>query len=105
MVACPARIIRLDESAEVGPLVLATIINETASPGSEWQTWTVPVLPRADAERLEAALAEADEYEQQASRRVEAARELKTALINGVAAGALTLDVEHSAPGFTGTTK
>lgn len=105
MVACPARIIRLAESAEVGPLVLATIINETACPGSEWQTWSVPALPRAEAERLEAALAEADEYEQQASRRVEAARELKTALISGVAAGALTLDVEHSAPGFPGAGK
>ncbi|BBZ38608.1 hypothetical protein [Mycobacterium conspicuum] len=105
MVACPARILRLDESAEVGPLVLATLINETAFAGSEWQTWTVPVLPRAEAERLEAALARADEYEQQASRRVEAARELKTSLINGVAAGALTLDVEHTVPGMTGPTK
>ncbi|MHA7650471.1 hypothetical protein ACX9NE_13705 [Mycobacterium sp. ML4] len=101
MVACPARILRLSESAEVGPLVLAALINQTAYPGSEWQTWTVPVLPRAEAERLEAALAEAHEYEQQASRRVAAVRELTTAMINGVAAGALTLDVEHSAPGFT----
>jgi hypothetical protein len=105
MVACPARILRLEESAEVGPLVLATLINETAFPGSEWPTWTVPVLPRADADRLEAALAQVDEYEQQASRRVAAARELKTALINGVAAGALTLDVEHVTPGFVGTRK
>ncbi|MCV7078834.1 hypothetical protein [Mycobacterium szulgai] len=102
MVACPARIIRLSASAEVGPLVLATLINETACPGSEWPTWSVPVLPRGEAERLEAALAEADEYERQASRRVAAVRELKTALINGVAAGALTLDVEHSAPGLPG---
>ncbi len=105
MVACPARILRLEESAEVGPLVLATLINETAFPGSEWPTWTVPVLPRAEADRLEAALAQADEYEQQASRRVAAARNLKTALINGVAAGALTLDVEHVTPGFAGTKK
>jgi hypothetical protein len=105
MVACPARIIRLHESAEVGPLVLATIINETACPGSEWQTWTVPVLQRAEADRLEAALAEADDYEQQARRRIAAARDLKTALINGVAAGALTLDVEHTGPGFTGPRK
>ncbi len=105
MVACPARIIRLAESAEVGPLVLAALINETAYPGSEWRTWTVPVLPRAEAERLEAALAEAEAYERQASSRVAAARELKTALINGVAAGALTLDVEHSAPGYTGARK
>jgi hypothetical protein len=51
--------------------------------------------------RLEPTLAEAHEYEHQASRRVAAARGLTTALINGVAAGALTLDVEHSAPGTT----
>lgn len=82
-------------------MVLAALINETAYPGSEWQTWTVPVLPRAEAERLEAALAEIHEYEQQASRRVAGARELTTALINGVAAGALTLDVEQNAPRFT----
>jgi len=101
MVACPARIIRLAESAEVGPMVLAELINETAYPGSEWRTWTVPVLPRAEAERLEAALVQVHEYQQQADRRVAAARELTTALINGVAAGALTLDLEHRAPGFT----
>lgn len=105
MVACPARIIRLAESAEVGPMVLAALINNTAYPGSEWETWTVPVLPRAEAERLEVRLAEAHEYEQQASRRVAAVRDLTTALINGVAAGALTLDVEHSAPGFTRVSK
>jgi hypothetical protein len=82
-------------------MVLAALINETAYPGSEWRAWTVPVLPRAEAERLEAALVQVDEYQQQADRRVAAARELTTALINGVAAGALTLDLEHSAPGFT----
>lgn len=86
-------------------MVLAALINNTAYPGSEWETWTVPVLPRAEAERLEARLAEAHEYEQQASRRVAAVRDLTTALINGVAAGALTLDVEHSAPGFTRVSK
>ena len=99
MVASPARIIRLRDSAEVGPMVLATTINETATPGSEWQTWSVPVLRRDETERLEAALQAADEYERQARRRAEAARDLKTALIDGVAAGALTLDAQPTTPG------
>lgn len=80
-------------------MVLATTINQTASPGSEWQTWSVPVLRRDEAERLEAALLAADDYEREASRRVVAARDLKTALIDGVAAGALTLDAQPTTPG------
>ena len=99
MVASPARIIRLRDSAEVGPMVLASTINEMASPGSEWQTWSVPVLRRDETERLEAALMAADEYECEARRRADAARELKTALIDGVAAGALTLDTKPTTPG------
>lgn len=105
MVASPARIIRLRNLAEVGPMVLATIINQTATPGSEWQTWSVPVLRREEAERLEAALLAADDYEREACRRVEAARDLKTALIDGVAAGALTLDAQPTTPGVAAARK
>ncbi len=100
MVASPARIIRLGDSAEVGPMVLATTINHTATPGSEWQTWSVPVLRLDEIDRLEAALLAADDYEREACRRADAARELKTALIDGVAAGALTLDAQPTTPGI-----
>lgn len=99
MVASPARILRLTEAAEVGPHVLATVINEKASPGSEWKTWSVPVLGREETERLEAALRAADAYEAQARRRAQAAVELKSALIDGVASGALTLDAQATTPG------
>ncbi|UQX13211.1 hypothetical protein M5I08_18660 [Candidatus Mycobacterium methanotrophicum] len=99
MVASPARIIRLQESAEIGPTVLATVINEMAAVGSEWKTWTVPAMRRDEAARLEAALMRADEFEREARRRADAARDLKTALINGVAAGALTLDAQPTTPG------
>jgi hypothetical protein len=99
MVASPARIIRLRESAEVGPMVLATVINEMTSPGSEWRTWNVPVLGREETERLEAALTQTDEFEREVRRRSQAAGDLKKALINGVAAGALTLDAEPTTPG------
>lgn len=99
MVASPARILRLAESAEVGPLVLATIINERASAGSEWKTWSVPVLGRDETSVLESALQRAHDYEHQARRRVQAALDLKSALIDGVAAGALTLDAPPTTPG------
>jgi hypothetical protein len=105
MVACPARIIRLQESAGIGPTVLATVINEMATPGSEWKTWSVPTMRRDEAARLEAALARAEEYEREARRRYEAARDLKKALIDGVAAGALTLDAEPTTPGVAAAQK
>lgn len=105
MVASPARIIRLRDSAAVGPMLLATIINERVSAGSEWQTWSVPVLARDEAGWLESALGRAHEYEHQAGRRAQAARELKSALIDGVAAGALTLDAEPTTRGITAARK
>ena len=42
LVASPAKIIRLRETAEFGPRVLATVINEMGTAGSEWQTWSRP---------------------------------------------------------------
>jgi hypothetical protein len=99
MVAAPARILRLSPTADFGPRVLAAVINETATAGSEWPTWTVPEMSANEAFRLEAALGEIEHYEAEARRRLDAARELKTALIDGVAAGALTLDAQPTTPG------
>ncbi|ORB76424.1 hypothetical protein BST46_30200, partial [Mycobacterium timonense] len=67
--------------------------------GSEWKTWTVPAMRRDETVRLEEALMRADEFEREARRRADAARDLKTVLINGVAAGALTLDAQPTTPG------
>jgi hypothetical protein len=100
MVASPARIIRLAESADVSPFVLATIINERVSPGSEWKVWSVPVIGREEAVLLESALQRADDYECEALRRAEAARDLKSALIDGLAAGVLTLNAQPTTPGI-----
>jgi hypothetical protein len=105
MVASPARIIRLHESAEIGPMALATVINEMASPGSEWKMWSVPVMRRDEAARLEEALVLAEEFEREAHRRFDAARDLKKALIDGIAAGALTLDAEPTTPGVAAAGK
>nr|WP_260751656.1 hypothetical protein [Mycobacterium sp. SMC-8] len=99
MVACPARILRISAAALIGPHLLATVINERVSPGTDWETWSVPVLGREEAELLETALRDAGVYEQEARRRVEAARELKSALIDGVAAGALALGATATTPG------
>lgn len=92
MVASPARILRLEATAEIGPRLLAAVINRLPAVPSEWQGWSVPVMTGAEAQRLEAALAEVDAFEGELRRRVSAARDLTTALIDGLAAGALTLD-------------
>ncbi|OPX07973.1 hypothetical protein [Mycobacterium sp. AT1] len=102
LVASPAKIIRLRESAEFGPWLLVAVINEMCLAGSEWPTWSVPVMMRDEADRLEAALLDANRYEHEARRRTDAARDLKKALIEGVAAGALTLDAQPTTPGIAG---
>ena len=99
MVASPARILRLTRTAEVGPRLLAAVINHAATPGSEWQTWSVPAISREEADRLEAALADVEHYEAEATQRLAAATDLKKALIDGVAAGALTLNAQPTTPG------
>jgi hypothetical protein len=100
MVASPARILRLSASAEFGPRLLAAIINDTAPIGSEWQTWAVPELSKEEADRLEAALDAIERFEAEAHRRIAAVNDLTKALIDGVAAGALTLDADSTTPGI-----
>lgn len=100
MVASPARILRLSHTAEFGPRLLAAIINDSAPSGSEWQTWVVPELAREEADRIERALDEIERFEAEVQRRLDAVNELTKALIDGVAAGALTLDAESTTPGI-----
>ncbi|WP_167103382.1 hypothetical protein [Mycobacterium sp. DL592] len=99
MVISPARILRLGPAAEIGPRLLAAVINHAVTPGSEWQTWSTPAISRDEADRLEAALADVERYEAEATRRLDAATALKKALIDGVAAGALTLNAQPTTPG------
>ena len=94
LVASPAKALRLRPTAGVGPHVLAAAINELAQPGSEWPTWAVPILTDDEPARLEAALIAVERYEADVRARVDAVHELKQALIEGVAAGAVTLDVD-----------
>ena len=99
MVASPARILRLTPSAEIGPRLLAATINRMPDARSEWQTWSVPVMTGVEAQRLESVLAEVETFEAELRRRATAARDLTNALIDGVAAGALTLDAAATTVG------
>lgn len=101
LVASPSRILRLASTAEVGPFTLATIINELVVEGSEWEEWSVPVLPRADWQYLDDALRKSQVYYAQLQRRVQATHELIGALIAGVAAGVVTLDATPTTTGIT----
>jgi hypothetical protein len=62
LVASPSRIIRLRPSATIGPHALVALINELATPGTEWETWSVPDLPLAESQALDAALKDAAKH-------------------------------------------
>lgn len=99
LVASPSRILRLDSNAPVGPHTLAALINEHAS--GEWETWTVPDLPRDQAEALDRRLQEVQRFRAELARRDAAAHGLARALIDGVAAGTLSLDTRSTLTGVT----
>lgn len=92
LVASPSRILRLAPGAPIGPHALAAIVNEIAPDGSEWPTWTVPDLPLQESGALEAALAAAATQRERLRRHEQALHDLVTSLVQGVAAGAVTID-------------
>lgn len=91
LVASPSRVLRLRPEAPVGPHTLAAIINETAWVGSEWETWSVPALPPGEARRVDAVLATVANHRTEVRRHARAVQQLVTGLIDGVAAGAVTV--------------
>jgi hypothetical protein len=95
LVATPSRVLRLSPSAGVGPHTLAAVINHQAAT-SEWQTWSIPIMEPGAATALEVALTQAAEYGTDLRRRQNALHDLTTALIDGVAAGAVMV-VPHDA--------
>ncbi len=104
LVASPAKLLRIGPDAAFGPHLLATAVNTLAEPGSEWQTWSIPNLNDDDAHHLETVLAQVDAYRREAEAKVRAAHNLATALIDGVAAGAVTLDTADTTSGIEVTT-
>lgn len=88
LVASPSRLLRLRPAAGIGPHTLAAIINHQSAT-SEWRTWSIPVLDRSSGAALESALVEASTYGAALRQRQDALHDLITALIDGVAAGAV----------------
>lgn len=91
LVASPSRILRLNPTAGIGPHAVAAIINQLPDAPNDWQAWSVPVLDTAAANQLEDALAAAADYEASLRSRLAAVHDLIKAMIDGVAAGAVTL--------------
>ncbi len=97
LVAAPSRILRVRPRATFGPYTLAAVINELVPTGSDWQTWSIPDLRIADAEALDATLAEAADHLAELRRREQATHELTQHLIQAVAAGTVTIEPEQKA--------
>lgn len=91
LVASPSKILRIGSQAGIGPHAVAAIINRLPDEPTEWQTWNVPILDTSEVGRLEEALLAAAIHETTLGRHLEATRDLVTAMIDGVAAGAVTL--------------
>jgi hypothetical protein len=92
LVASPSRLLRLRRTATIGPHTLAALINELAIPGTEWETWSVPDLPPIESRALDGALHDASNYLVDLRQHEQAARDLTRSLIQGVAAGTVTID-------------
>jgi hypothetical protein len=95
VVAYPARVLRLSVAAPVGPRLLAHTINRQPKTAREWRNWAVPVVPTNEQEHLEDALVTIARTREQLGERLSAAARLADALIDGVAAGAVTLTPEE----------
>ncbi|MCZ0912463.1 hypothetical protein O0V02_08555 [Gordonia amicalis] len=104
LVGAPAKLLRIDPRAPFGPHVLAAIINSRCDPGTEWQTWRVPGLTAAESEQLERVLADVADYQRAVEQKVTAAKELTMALIDGVAAGDISLDTSETTFGISAIT-
>lgn len=92
IVAFPSRILRPDHvRAGIGPRALAAAINRLGD-NAEWKTWQIPRFPAAQVRRVENAIAEADEHLAAIRKHEAATTDLITSLIQGVAAGSVTLD-------------
>lgn len=91
LVAYPSRILRFEPlRAGLGPQALAAAINEMAT-SSEWRTWIVPNVPREQIPLLENALGDVADHLAALRRHEEAATNIITNLIQGVAEGSVAL--------------
>ncbi|MBO0854957.1 MAG: hypothetical protein J2P18_14485 [Nocardia sp.] len=91
LVASPSRVLRRDLDLAIGPRALAALINRQPEHCQEWRLWNVPMIDRDEAALLEDVLGRVSEYEQRLRRRLDASTDLCRALIDGIAAGTVTL--------------
>lgn len=94
LVASPARIFRLSDDVPLHPHTLAAAINLLPEGLGDWRAWPVPNLRHEQSAALEIALRDAAAYETEVRRRLEAVKRLQEELITGVAAGAITVELE-----------
>lgn len=98
-VLSPSRILRLAPGAGIGPHTLAALINDAPAHHTDWRAWTVPRLPDAESQYLEAVLAEAADYTRRLRARQDAMQDLCRVLISGISAGTVSLDVPAATSG------
>ncbi|MDV7173441.1 helix-turn-helix domain-containing protein [Gordonia amicalis] len=104
LVGAPAKLLRIDQRAPLRPNVLAAVINTRCEAGSEWQTWRIPGFTAEESQQLEKALAEIADYQRAVEAKAAAAKDLALALIDGVAAGDISLDANETTPGISAVT-
>lgn len=104
LVGAPAKLLRIDQRAPFRPNVLAAVINTRCEAGSEWQTWRVPGFTAEESQQLEKALAEIADYQRAVEAKASAAKDLALALIDGIAAGDISLDANETTPGIAAVT-
>lgn len=90
LLRAPARIIRLASGAEIGPHILAAIINGLPDTAGDPLAWNIPHL-ETGAQELDDAVAAATAYEARLRKRLVAVRNLTGCMINGVTEGAITI--------------
>jgi hypothetical protein len=96
IVASPSRILRPDPArAGIGPRALAAAINRLQG-SSEWKTWLIPRFPAEQIHRVEETLSTVDAHLVEIRKHEAAAADLITSLIQGVAAGSVTLEVPET---------
>ncbi|MEC3894398.1 hypothetical protein [Nocardiopsis sp. LDBS1602] len=93
LIATPSRLLRIAPNAGIGPHTMAALINRRPDDANEWRTWNVPIVDAEFVEQLEDALIAAAEHEAWLRKHLVATGDLVSAMINGVAAGAVKLTV------------
>ncbi|WP_067896109.1 helix-turn-helix transcriptional regulator [Nocardia vaccinii] len=91
LVASPSRVLRPNPEFGIGPRALAALINRQPEHCQEWKQWNVPMIDRGEASLLEDVLGRAEDYESELRKRLSASTDLCRALIDGIAAGTVSL--------------